>query len=463
MKVLRTFQSLLIACFALLIFAFDQASAAPGPVAAPGAFEQFMERVTGAGKQTVDFSKNGTPVAAAGVPNVSTDGGMPKVEQTGTIKNPSGNPVNVKATGRVPKPQVAAAVGRALGKIIVPITYGKALWELCQELQYGCERVGDDVKFTKKDPEICTVGPCEEFGINNPSAQGGWHKTRNAACTSYIAAYNARGGTDQLAFVGLGEDKCHYSISYNGVLTWPDIAIGIGTRTTEPAPTNEVPATRQQFLDEIASKSGWPPGSAISEVISQSNTIGGEKLKPEGVTISGPTTSPGTTTTTNNTTNNTTKTETVTHNHTYEGDTVTTTTTTVINITNTTTGETISQETKTETLPPRKPDTEEAPVDSALPEVPKLYERKYPEGLEGVWKQQKAVLLATPIASLMGKLMPNIGMGGSCPTWNMDFAFATWADFGVRDVAPPCQVWDWGRVIILVSALLLARALIFGG
>jgi len=36
-------------------------------------------------------------------------------------------------------------------------------------------------------------------------------------------------------------------------------------------------------------------------------------------------------------------------------------------------------------------------------------------------------------------------------------------DFGVVDVSPPCIVWPFIRLCILITALWLARALIFGG
>lgn len=450
----------------ILLLVFSGSAHAAGPVAAPGAFDDFMQRVTGAGKQTVDFSKNGTPVAAPGVPQVNTDGGMPKVEQTGNVRNPSGNPVNVKVTGRIPPTQVAAAVGRALGKVLGPLAAGMAIWELCQELQFGCERAGSSgpITFTKKDPEICTVGPCYEYSIEGSE----WFTSQTSACTAFIAGVNAAytaGGNGYIANRTSSSPRCAWSVTHPNGGDYGSDSRSYATRVGTPAApgTGDLPATQQEFLDAIASKSGWPSSSAISNVIGQSSTIGGEKLKPESVTISGPATSPGTTTTTNNTTNNTTKTETTTHNHNYEGDTITTTTTTVTNIINNTTGDTISNETKVETPAPRDDELQEPPLDTALPDQPKLYEPKYPTGLEGVWAQQKAALSATPLASVIGKVMPNVGSSGSCPVWNIDFSVAAWASFGVHNVAPPCQVWDWARLIILVSALLLARALIFGG
>jgi hypothetical protein len=114
------------------------------------------------------------------------------------------------------------------------------------------------------------------------------------------------------------------------------------------------------------------------------------------------------------------------------------------------------------TDPTEEPDTS-SPTDSALPDLPKLYEPKYKEGLEGVWKEQKERLKSTSLSQLTESLMPKITGGGSCPAWQVNLDFAGWASYGSKNVAPPCEVWEWGRMIILVSALLLARALIFGG
>lgn len=59
--------------------------------------------------------------------------------------------------------------------------------------------------------------------------------------------------------------------------------------------------------------------------------------------------------------------------------------------------------------------------------------------------------------------MPNVGDGGSCPTWPINLDLAQWASYGTYDVAPPCWIWDVAKAILILSALLLARSLIFGG
>lgn len=100
--------------------------------------------------------------------------------------------------------------------------------------------------------------------------------------------------------------------------------------------------------------------------------------------------------------------------------------------------------------------------DTPLPAQPKLYESKYPDGLTGVWNKKSQEIKATPLFSLGAQLMPTVG-SGSCPSWKVDLSLDGWTNAGLQDVSPPCWVWDVARVIIIVSALLLARRLIFGG
>ena len=155
------------------------------------------------------------------------------------------------------------------------------------------------------------------------------------------------------------------------------------------------------------------------------------------------------------------------------------TSTSTVNITNTTvnhytyngaqvTARSVSTTTKTDgqgntTEETTGSDPEEAPTDTPMPPIPKLYERKYPNGMEGIWDDYGAQIKQTSLFSLAGKLMPSISDGGVCPTWPLNLDLADWAAYGTHDVAPPCWIWDVAKAILIFSALLLARALIFGG
>ncbi len=67
------------------------------------------------------------------------------------------------------------------------------------------------------------------------------------------------------------------------------------------------------------------------------------------------------------------------------------------------------------------------------------------------------------ISGLVGDLMPKVSDGGTPPVWTMDFDFGQGWNFGVHDISPPTWLWGVLRAITILSALLLARRLIFGG
>lgn len=108
-----------------------------------------------------------------------------------------------------------------------------------------------------------------------------------------------------------------------------------------------------------------------------------------------------------------------------------------------------------------QPDT--PPTDTPLPPVPDLYVRKYPNGMEGIYDEYKDRLKNTALVQLAKQLMPDVGDGGACPSWPINLNWDWWIMYGVHDVAPPCWIWAVGKAILILSALLLARALIFGG
>jgi hypothetical protein len=148
-----------------------------------------------------------------------------------------------------------------------------------------------------------------------------------------------------------------------------------------------------------------------------------------------------------------------------------TTSTTVNNVTTTSSGSSTTSTTSSGTTEsqdsfcrdnPSARECDGLASDSPLAKLPKLYTSKYPEGLAGVWNTKKAELNSTPLITLVDRLMPSIGSGGTCPVWSIDLSFG-FADYGLQNVAPPCWIWSVAKSIVIVSALLLARALVFGG
>lgn len=111
---------------------------------------------------------------------------------------------------------------------------------------------------------------------------------------------------------------------------------------------------------------------------------------------------------------------------------------------------------------PGDDDTATPPQDPAMPGVPTLYERKYPDGLAGVWSSRSAQLQQGPLWAFLGALVPSgIGDGG-CPSFSLPSASVLGIDVG-GPIEVPCGVWTFVRLVMIISALLLARRLVFGG
>lgn len=92
-----------------------------------------------------------------------------------------------------------------------------------------------------------------------------------------------------------------------------------------------------------------------------------------------------------------------------------------------------------------------------------LYVAKYPDGPVKLWTDKSAHLKTSGLGALASNLMPKVADGGVAPSWVVDFDFGPLGNLGSRDLAP--EPWLWGviRAITILSALILARRLIFGG
>ncbi|MGN8006342.1 hypothetical protein ACTJKQ_24455 [Acidovorax sp. 22279] len=94
---------------------------------------------------------------------------------------------------------------------------------------------------------------------------------------------------------------------------------------------------------------------------------------------------------------------------------------------------------------------------------PTLYETKYPNGIKGVWEDSGIAGADGKFGQLASALMPSIADGnGGCLSFTVPLSVGI-VDFGVLDVSPPCLIWPFIRICVLITALWLARALIFGG
>lgn len=101
--------------------------------------------------------------------------------------------------------------------------------------------------------------------------------------------------------------------------------------------------------------------------------------------------------------------------------------------------------------------------DTALPEVPDLYEQKYPNGLAGVWADKGPQLMASTFVASVQGMFPTLSGSGSCPVWAMDLNYGPMGNFGVADLSPPCWIWGAVALILLTTACFTAWRIIFGG
>ncbi|HWP19271.1 MAG TPA: hypothetical protein VNO84_09085 [Burkholderiaceae bacterium] len=203
---------------------------------------------------------------------------------------------------------------------------------------------------------------------------------------------------------------------------WPDVEPRLGAGPKDP---NKGP----DIWQDVMRRGGEVPDTG------QPPTTKGPSQVPGPTTT---TTGPGGTTTT-----------TTTYNITYNSNTVTVTETKVTTHPNGTQETTTSQpDVEPEPSPPADPD---------MPELPQLYERKYPDGLKGVWEQKKAAFLQSPLFQLIPGLTPAFGDAG-CPVWTLPLG-----PWGTHDVSLPCWVWAAMRLIFICTALFTARKLVFGG
>ncbi|ABR91675.1 Hypothetical protein mma_1783 [Janthinobacterium sp. Marseille] len=139
--------------------------------------------------------------------------------------------------------------------------------------------------------------------------------------------------------------------------------------------------------------------------------------------------------------------------------TTTQTTTVTNNVTNnTTTSTTVVNNAPVE--PESKDDEDLSFVDPDMPEVPELYEQKYPDGIAGVWRDNKPNIESTQFWQGIKTMFPNFG-GGQCPAWSMSFNIMPGANYGSLPFDTPCWIFQAIGLIILTTAAFTARKIIF--
>ncbi len=308
-------------------------------------------------------------------------------------------------------------------------------------------RVNDQGQFIQDDPY---------WGYEFRSGGLSWHSRPDSACQEYLSAEQAKGVMHPSLVVDgvdMVNNRCVIRWSKGG--SFFDYMSFVKRQVLDP--TQPLPKS----LDDIAPYLTKDPSpNIIPEILDR----GGDIPLSSSPTITGPSQIKGPVTTTTNPDGSVTRRQTTT-NFSTDGNRVTQTST--VTNTETCTGDgSCSTVTSTTAPDPAAQDDQQqddAAVDTPLPSVPKLYERKYPDGIVGIWNAKSQQLKETQLASFVSTLMPTGFVAGSCPSWTFDLNIAQWADMGVHVIEPPCWLWGVAKTLVIISALMLARSLIFGG
>lgn len=448
--------------------------------AADARFDAFMGRVVGNGT-TVGFGGGGTPIvtssAGLGTPTIGNMGLSPSgsgVVLGGNAKVPLGG--TGKAVEAVAKAPISRlAMMRGVATVLSGPAAGIALSVAAPLLYDWMKGRGVGINPDPKDY------PDKPFLLER----------RGKFCEAVpkqppMPAYTGAGWSYVWTFHSSGGGKCMWGYEYrNGNYSWANpywSAVQESYETDsaiEMLPASladispymdapEAPALTPQIVEEAVKKAGIDPfgGEAAKVSVTGPASVPGQKTQTSTQTRVHPGTTtevaPGATTETQPATR--TQTSTTTHNVTYNDNRVNYTTTTVntTTITNNVTGATTTNNDSTTDTEDDSEETDELATDTPLGEVPKLYERKYPDGMVGIWNAKKDAMLGTSLMTFLSSLMPTGFVAGTCPSWSLNVNFGGVMDMGTHPVEVPCWLWDVVKAALIVLALLYARGAIFG-
>ncbi|WP_146749263.1 hypothetical protein [Paracidovorax anthurii] len=313
----------------------------------------------------------------------------------------------------------------------------------------------------------------KQYRVVQPAMPDQWYGSPTAACSAALDwAYNVTmetGAWRSLSkagpWVSASQQDC--SAALDGVRKdgTKDSLISQWTISSRTATNLDM---LPRSMDDIAPYMDLPDTpSAASQLVRDLLDKGADIQLPSTPTVSGPSQVPVSREETANPDGSKTVKETV-NNYKTDGNKITNTTTVTINQTCTAQGA-CSPTTTTNTHPDEAnddaddPKDEDPPSDTPLSDIPKLYERKYPDGMTGIWDEKSQQIKKSNIAQLPSKLMPVGFVAGTCPNWRIDLSLTRYAQYGSVDVAPPCWLWSVAKAILLVTALIVARSLVFGG
>lgn len=286
--------------------------------ASDAAFDRFYAQVTGVGKQTISYGSGGHIVVGQGVPQISTSGGPVNVDRSIPLRNNSGGQIAANARFSIP-PNVLGQIIKGGIRLAPYLAAGVALYDLLSELGYSYQD-GQVLKPAPSGPNAWSPFPTysgDGFLALPTCDYGSWYQPGYCRDGTLAVAYVDTATKDALVAQGW-----FWQANNN---PWHRLFRAGPQNPTAPS---AVPATLDELAADIASKSGWPSTSKISQAVADATALQPAPAIQAVPQVTGPATSPGETKTKANPDGSTTTT-TTTHNHTYSGPTVNTTTTTV--------------------------------------------------------------------------------------------------------------------------------------
>lgn len=409
---------------------------------------------TTSGNTTTFGSGNYSNAQLATAAVVVTGTAAVAVEYRGQIATAAGAVFPIVARSA---PSVAAMAGAARACFGNPYCIGTAAaaagaLAIANHYGYGLtvDAAGQST-LTKPDPTACTTAPCYEYRYD-AYRTGVWGTAQQACNDAAVQAqevktaqgYGSLGYTGQLSGIVC---KLYFVYGYTGVTLDPQL------RSIAPSPDASVPASLADLWRDIETKPFTAPPSAWKDVVDGA-VKGGHVVPlappstidvPKPVVTSAPTVS-----------------------SLGDGRTKTTTKSTKLTCTP---PDCVSMSTSTEVISDPATGTQTTTTteegadlvpDVASPAIPGLYTRKYPDGITGVWTARTAELNASPLFNLLQTMTPTIATSNGCPQFSIPAQVGP-LKFGTGSFGPPCYVWDFCKVVVLLTAAFLARALIFGG
>jgi hypothetical protein len=433
-----------------------------------------------------------------GLPGVGTNAfgtGVVATSAGDILVQPSGLRVPVTVAAQVEKAAIAKAAAKIAVRAVPFVGTAVALSDICTILcPNGYRQNPSSGAFEQiEQPSIPGDAPGTGYMVNNTALSRA--NTTTAACDlymfqrdaqgKYVYAESAAGWTNVTSIVGTSSAPiCKLTKTFtNGATSTsqfnmqkianyyvPKYVLATEVQTqADVLARMEQQAKFKSIYDSIKTDQrnyvgDWPddynPVKATTPITVTAPPAVSPERTVKTTTKTNPDGSTETTTTKEKTVVNPTTTGTTTGDSrtTFPTQTVTTSTT-VNNTTNQTTTNTEVVEHPAEEQTQQE-DDDVSFVDSTMPALPELYSQKYPDGIAGVWRDNKPDIKSTAFYQGVASMFPSFS-GGQCPSFGMSFQIGNIGNYGNQVFNVPCWIYQVIGLIMMVTATFTARKIIF--